>query len=201
MYDKLTRALCAPEPGDQGGAGAPPPADPKTPPPADPAPDSGDDKAAAELAQLKAERDKLKAEQDAAEKAKSKAKGDKTAAELSAHEQELAKLREEIASLKSGALSEARTAAFERLGVLPEYRDLVPSDMDPRTEDGAKKLEKFLSERPGMMRSRVPEPPKVDMQRWGPKVQKVLEGKERNPMITEASLRKMDEAARAAGRR
>lgn len=186
MYDKLFRVLCAPDEGDQGGAGsAGPVADPK---PDAGAPPAGDDKAAAELAQLKAERDKLKADKDAADKAARDA-ADKAAADEG--NAELAKLRDEIQQLRGDALREARGAAFERLGVLPEYRDLIPADMDPRNDDGAKALEKFVSERPAMTRSRVPEPPKLDLKGWHPKAAEAAQ-KGNNPLITRQSLEKME---------
>lgn len=193
MFNKLTGVLCAPDEGDQGGAGGAGPA-------VDNRPDAGappaDDKAAAELAALKAERDKLKADKEAADKAAAKKKAEADKAAAAEGNAELAKLREEIQQLRGDALREARGVAFERLGVLPEYRDLIPGDFDPRTADGAKALETFVSERPAMTRSRVPEPPKLDLSGWHPKAAEAAK-KGNNPLITRQSLEAMESHRRS----
>jgi len=187
MYDKLFRVLRAPEGGDGDGGAAPPAVDPPTTDKNTPDP---------ELVKAKAELDKLKAEKEAAAKAAAEAKGDKTKDELEQQRSELEKVRAEIQKLRGDALAEARSGAFERLGILPEYRDLVPGDMDPRTAEGATELEKWLAERPALTRSRVPQPPKLSMDGWHPKAKEAIE-KGNNPLINRRSLEKMEEHRRS----
>ena len=59
--------------------------------------------------------------------------------------------REEFAGAE---LQRAQTAALDKLGVLPQYREIVPQSLDPRTPEGAADLEKFFSDKPALLRSK-----------------------------------------------
>ena len=55
-------------------------------------------------------------------------------------------------------LQRAKNSALDKIGVLPQYRQIVPDSIDPRTTEGSAQLEKFFSDKPAMLTQRgVPE--------------------------------------------
>jgi len=66
--------------------------------------------------------------------------------------------REEFAAAE---LKRAQGEALDKLGVLPQYREIVPVALDPRTPEGAADLEKFFADKPALLKSKeVGEPVK-----------------------------------------
>lgn len=145
--------------GDAAGAGAPGAAggggrsgDAGKPAGAGAAGAGGDDIASlrAKVAELEAARAKDAEAKAAADKAAAdKVEADRVAA-LTAdqkRDEALAAQRADIDKTKAELVAERRALALERLGVLPHFRAYAPQ-VDPKTPDGAKDLEKWVKEHP-----------------------------------------------------
>lgn len=85
----------------------------------------------------------------------------------------------------------ARTQALDRLGVAPEYRDVVPSTFDPRTVDGRRALEEWIAKRPALAASRAPKPPQINADGFGAGVQKILSGERTSTLVSANSIGRM----------
>ena len=159
-----------------------------------------------EIAQLRAEIEKQKQALEDAKKApepEPEPESDELAklkAESERLRQELQTLRGDVEKSDQAAMTKARTDAFARLGVMPEYQDVIPSDIDPRTDEGARALETWLAKRPLLTRSRAPVPPEIDLEGYAPSVQRVLSGEKRNPLINKDSIKRMQAHAREFSR-
>ena len=87
---------------------------------------------------------------------------------------------------------EARTHALQRAGVLPQYHDYVP-DLDPRTAEGAKALESWISKHPETVQRTVEAAPSplAQLEKKSSAVAEILTGKRRSTLVTAKSLSKM----------
>lgn len=56
-------------------------------------------------------------------------------------------------------LQRAKDSALDKIGVLPQYRQIVPDSIDPRTKEGAAQLETFFADKPAMLKRRDVAPP------------------------------------------
>jgi hypothetical protein len=59
-------------------------------------------------------------------------------------------------------LRRSRDHAMDRLGVLPQYRSILPPDIDPRGQDGQAALEKFFGDKGAMLRTKEVKPAAAD---------------------------------------
>lgn len=129
----------------------------------------------------------------------------KAAAEAAAEEAEASKLTEaerldrernewraEVESERARIRGEARTHALQRAGVLPQYHDYVP-DLDPRTAEGAKALESWISKHPETVQRTVEAAPSplAQLEKKSSAVAEILTGKRRSTLVTAKSLSKM----------
>lgn len=132
--------------------------DPEQTPPIDPGPDPTPDPApdlAAELAAMRAQVAELSAKSQAAEAAAEAAR----IAGLSDAEK-LAEERAAVAKEREGLVVERRTAALDKLGILPKFRHIAPA-VDPSTTEGALALDKWAKENPELVAAKpnAPTPP------------------------------------------
>lgn len=97
------------------------------------------------------------AERDAAEAAQAEAQ--LTEVEKLRKERELIRVEREAweeqrRKAAAGELHRARDHAMDRLGVLPQYRAILPATVDPRDPDGQAALEAFFSDKTAMLKSK-----------------------------------------------
>lgn len=100
--------------------------------------------------------------------------------------------RAEVEEERARIRIEARAHALSKAGVLSKYHDFVP-DVDPRTPDGAKAIEKWIAAHPETV-VRTVEPTVNPVDQIGKKssaVAEILTGKRRSTLVTAKSLSKM----------
>ena len=168
-------AAPAAEPAPQPDPPSPPPAVP----PAPPAPSKD-----AEIAELRAKLAEANGKPD----------------EAAALRAEFDAFRSSVHTTDSEQRAAARSAAFDRLRIDPDYRDVVPAEFDPRTAAGRKSMEEWIAKRPAIQRSGAPRPPEqVRNEIYSEPVRSILEGKRSSTLLSPASIAKMV-AGRGAGR-
>ena len=107
-------------------------------------------------------------------------------------DQERTAFRAEIEEERARLRGEARTAALQRAGVLPTYHDFVP-DVDPRTAEGAKALEAWITKHPETVARTVEAKPSPldNLSKRSSAVAEILTGKRKSTLVTAKSLQKM----------
>ncbi|MGA1089886.1 MAG: hypothetical protein ACO3X2_10585 [Candidatus Nanopelagicales bacterium] len=99
--------------------------------------------------------------------------------------------RAEVETERARLRGEARSAALERAGVLPAYHEYVP-DLDPRTADGAKALEAWISKHPETVKAATPAPsPLAAIGERSSAVAQILTGQRRSTLVSAKSLQAM----------
>ena len=146
---------------------------------------------AGEMATLREQIAALTSEKEAAEAAAKEA-ADAKMSDAERLEQERASFRAEIEDERSRLRTEARSQALQRAGVLPSYHEYVP-DLDPRTPDGAKALEKWIASHPETVSRQVESKPSPieNMSNRSSAVAEILTGKRKSTLVTAKSLQKM----------
>lgn len=79
-------------------------------------------------------------------------------AEFEAQKKKTAELEAELGKQKSETAQLAFTAAFDRAGVAPQYRDFLRSqlgDVDPRSEVGLRAIDELARKHPAMLTAHV----------------------------------------------
>jgi len=146
----------------------------------------GGDSFEARLAALEAENKQLRADKGAADEAVEAAR----VAALSDAEklkEERAAFATEVETAKAAMVGERRAAAFDKLGVLPNYRDYVPA-ADPGTKEGAALITEWAKTHPEAVRSTAPAPAAPPSP--GSKLAQLLTGAIKSPYATAESARK-----------
>ena len=93
----------------------------------------------------------------------------------------------EVEATQAAFMSQRRTSAFDRLGVLPNYRDYVPA-ADPQTTEGAALIEKWAKDHPEAVRQQTTAAPYTPTA--GSKLAQLLTGALKSPYATADSARK-----------
>jgi hypothetical protein len=145
--------------------------------PAEAAPDLS-----AQLEALQGQVAELRAAKAAAEAAAEEAEASKLT-EAERLDQERNEWRAEVESERARIRGEAR---------LPAYHDFVP-DLDPRTAEGAKALESWISKHPETVQRTVEAAPSplAQLEKKSSAVAEILTGKRRSTLVTAKSLSKV----------
>ena len=100
--------------------------------------------------------------------------------------------RVEVEEERARIRTEARAHALSKAGVLAKYHDFVP-DVDPRTPEGAKTIEKWIASHPEtVVRTVEATPNPIDqIGKKASAVAEILTGKRRSTLVTAKSLSKM----------
>ena len=105
---------------------------------------------------------------------------------------ELETLRSEISAADVERLAAARNEAFERLRIDPDYYDVVPKNLDPRTPEGRRGLEEWIAKRPRLTRSGAAKPPPaVASESFAQPVRQILSGERSSGLVSGESIAKM----------
>ena len=108
-------------------------------------------------------------------------------------EKERAAWREEVETDRARLRTELRNAALERAGVIGTYHGVVP-DVDVRTGEGRKALEKWISDHPEVVRQRetIDRPSGSQaLAQKSSKIAEILTGKRKSTLVNAKSLARM----------
>ena len=135
------------------------------------------------LAIAKEAEDKIKGFQDSFG-----AEREKVAGELASQYQALAQEREKLAAQNEQIAAQQWSMTLDKMGVMDAYKDMIPK-IDISTKEGQAKLEKFIEERPAIIKKK----PVDNLGFTGSMSQKlkdIMSGKTQSAFLTKESIAK-----------
>ena len=144
------------------------------------------------LEELQQQIQTLRAEKDAAQKTAEEAVAQKMT-EAEKLEQERSAWRVEVETEREKLKLDLKNAALEKAGVLSKYFEFAPN-IDVRTIDGQKALEKWISEHPEVVKQSTgvtKTPPVVHATKSSSRLADIMTGKVKSTLVTKKSLSEM----------